>query len=497
MKEVAESLSPLERKVFPLIKDNISLKELMSKSALKEVEVIRALQWLENKDLIKIKKNLKEIIELDLNGKKVLDKGLPEKRFLKSILNEDLNLNEIKEKAKLAKDEVNVSLGILKKNSCVLLGNKIKITDSGKKYLNDHKIEDFLKRLPMDKKELDKNMFNLIKNRKGMIKDNLVKDRISNLTSKGKILQKVNLKGDYIESLNSKMLKNREWVGKKFRRYDIKINVPKVYPGKKHFIHEALDYARRVWLEMGFKEMKGEIVQSSFWNFDALFTSQDHSVREMQDTFYLKEKSKLPKKEIVNRVKATHENGWTTGSKGWGYKWNPEEAMKRVLRTHTTCLSAQTLSNLKKEDLPAKFFAIGRNYRNETMDSSHLFEFNQTDCIVVDEKADFRHLLGYLREFFTKMGFPKVRFRPAYFPYTEPSVEVDVFHPSYKKWIELGGAGIFRPELVKPLLGKDVPVLAWGLGLGRIITDYYKIKDLRDFYKNDLKQLREIKTWLK
>jgi len=493
MKEVAESLSPLERKVFPLIKDNISLKELIKLSKLQEVEVIRALQWLENKKLINIKKELKEIIELDINGKK----ELPEKRFLKAILDKELSLDEIREKAKLAKDEVNVSLGILKKNSCILLGNKIKITDSGKKYLHNNKIEDFLKKLPLDKKELDKDMFNELKNRKDMIKENLVKDRISHLTGKGKELQKVDLKGDYIESLNIKILKNKEWKDKKFRRYDIKINVPKIYPGKKHFVNEALDYARRIWLEMGFKEMKGNIVQSAFWNFDALFTSQDHSVREMQDTFYLEGKSKLPSKDIVNKIKATHENGWTTGSKGWQYKWNPEEAMKSLLRTHTTCLSAQTLSKLKKEDLPAKFFAIGRNYRNETMDFSHGFEFNQTEGIVIDENANLRNLMGYLREFATKMGFPKVRFRPAYFPYTEPSLEGDVYDPVRKKWIEFIAAGIFRPEVVKPLLGVDVPVLAWGPGIDRMIMAAYEIKDMRKLYVNDLKQLRESKTWVK
>jgi len=126
-----------------------------------------------------------------------------------------------------------------------------------------------------------------------------------------------------------------------------------------------------------------------------------------------------------------------------------------------------------------------------------LSEFTQTEGIVVDENVNFKHLLGYLRQFFSKMGFDKIKFRPSFFPFTEPSVEVIVYHPVKKIWIELGGAGIFRPEVVKPLLGKNIPVLAWGLGLERIITDYYDIKDLRDIYGNDLKKLREIKIWLK
>ena len=497
MKEVAESLSPLERKVFPLIKSNTSLKELIDKSKLKEIEVIRALQWLENKELISVRKEQEEIIDIDDNGRKILEEGLPEKRFLKSILHNELSLDEIKEKANLEKDELNVALGVLKRNSCILLGNKIKITESGKKYIDDNKIEKFLSGLPLSRKEADNNILNMLKVRKGVIKEDLVKGRISSLTDKGKELQKLNIKEDYIESLNNKILKNKEWVGKKFRRYDIKINVPRIYPGKKHFVNEALDYARSIWLEMGFKEMKGNIVQSAFWNFDALFTSQDHSVREMQDTFYLSEKEKLPDKELVDKIKSTHENGWTTGSKGWQYKWNPEEAMKRMLRTHTTVLSAQTLAKLKKEELPAKFFSVGRCYRNETIDFSHLFEFNQTEGIVVDENANLKHLMGYLREFATKMGFPKVRFRPAYFPYTEPSLEGDVYDPVHKKWIEFIAAGIFRPEVVKPLLGKDIPALAWGPGIDRMISAAYNIKDIRELYKNDLKQLREVKTWLK
>ena len=217
-------------------------------------------------------------------------------------------------------------------------------------------------------------------------------------------------------------------------------------------------------------------------------------------TFFLDKKTDLPDKRIVNAVKQAHETGIGKGSeksKGWQYSWDEEEAKTLVLRTHTTCLSAQTLANLKQEDIPAKFFAIGKCFRNETVDWSHGFEFNQTEGIVVDEKTNFRHLLGYLKQLFEKMGFEKIRFRPSYFPYTEPSVEIDIFHPEKKVWFELGGAGIFRPEVTIPLLGKHIPVLAWGPGFDRILMDYYKIKDLRELYKNDLSQLRKIKFWIK
>ena len=247
---------------------------------------------------------------------------------------------------------------------------------------------------------------------------------------------------------------------------------------------------------MGFKEMSGDLIQQSFWNFDALFTAQDHPVREMQDTFFINKKEELSNKKIVSAVKESHEDG-VDGSAGWRYVWDEEEAKRLVLRTHTTCLSAQTLAKLKKDSLPAKFFAIGKCFRNETLDWSHGFEFNQTEGIVIDKNANFSHLLGYLQEFFKKMGFEKVRFRPSYFPYTEPSVEIDAWNPEKNVWMELGGAGIFRPEVVIPLLGENIPVLAWGPGFDRMIMNYYEIKDLRELYKNNLTQLRKMKFWMK
>ena len=159
-------------------------------------------------------------------------------------------------------------------------------------------------------------------------------------------------------------------------------------------------------------------------------------------------------------------------------------------------LSARTLATLKATDLPAKYFAISANFRNETLDWKHLCEFHQTEGIVIGKGLTFQHLLGYLKTFFNKMGFEKVRFRPGYFPYVEPGLECEVFHPIRKQWLELGGAGIFRPEVVVPLLGKDIPVLAWGLGLTRMIALYYDIQDIRDLYRNDIKKLRETKVWM-
>jgi phenylalanyl-tRNA synthetase alpha chain len=484
---LGEKLTPLERKVLPVLKTKNSLKDIQKATELKEIEITRALQWLENKKLVKIEKSESEIVEIAENGKEYLETGLPEKRFLKA-LTEPLTLNEIKDKAKLTKEEINACLGLLKRKKAIdfILKGKIKITKEGKKLKFPE--EELLKQLPIEKENITKKQKEIIKElntRKGLIKTETKKLLTTKLTDLGRDLLKTKINPNLIETLTSGMLKNETWRNKKFRRYDVEVNVPKIYPGKRHFINESIERAKQIWLDMGFEEMTGNIINTSFWNFDALFTAQDHPVREMQDTFFIKGTGGLPS-NFKDKVKKQHEHSWK-------YKWSEDEAKKLVLRTHTTVLSAKTISKLEEKDLPKKYFAIGRNYRNEALDWSHLFEFNQTEGIVIDPNANFKHLLGYLKQFFKKMGYEKVRFRPAYFPYTEPSLEIDAYIPEKKTWIELGGAGIFRPEVVKPLLGKDIPVLAWGPGFDRIVMMYNELKDIRDLYKNDLKQLKEIK----
>lgn len=507
--KIVKRLHKLERIVLPLISQHKTLEDIAMPSKLENVEVMRALQWLQNKQLITLKETKQEIVRLDKNGLIYLKEGLPERRFLLSLKEGELTLEKIKNKANLNDEEINISLGVLKKGAAISTKKDkaliVELTDSGKELLKKESLEErFIKNIGTGKplsslKPEERYAFDELKKRKDIIKIVEIKTIYAELTELGKEIIKKGIKSKpVVDRLTTSLLKTGSWKGKEFRGYDIKINVPKIYGGKRHFVNQAIEYARRIWIELGFKEMKGSLVQTSFWNFDALFTAQDHPVRELQDTFYLKNpaKGRLPDKKLVEMVKKTHEDGSNTGSTGWQYKWNPEEARKNVLRTHTTVLSARTVAALKGQDLPAKFFSVGKNFRNETSDWSHLIELIQVEGIVVDPDANFKHLKGYLIEFFKKMGYEKARVRPGYFPYTEPSAEVDVFHPTKKKWVELGGSGIFRPEVVKPLLGKDVPVLAWGLGLERTISEYYKITDIRDLYKNDIKKLREMKTWL-
>lgn len=514
VRKIIEGLHPLERKVLLVLAKSKTLEEAINATALSQPEVMRAFQWLQNKSLVNLKEELKEIAQLDKNGLSSLTDGLPEKIFLLSIKDKPLSLSKLTAFTKLEREEVNACIGILKGKAAIDIKKEgaemcFSITEQGKKLISKESLEEqFLKKISTDSVDMktlkpeEKFVIDTFKKRREFIKISLIKLWSAELTELGK---KIISAGSglneikVVDRLTEQMLKTGEWKGKTFRRYDVQINVPKIYGGKRHFVNQAKEYAKRIWLDMGFKEMKGNILNTSFWNFDALFTAQDHPVRELQDTYYIGDPAlgKLPNEKLINLVRNAHENGGKTGSSGWGYKWNPEDAKRNVLRTHTTVLSAKTLAQLKKDDWPAKYFALGKCFRNETLDWSHLFEFNQTEGIIVDPDANFKHLLGYLKLFFKKMGFPQARFRPAYFPYTEPSIEIDVFHPIHQKWVELGGAGIFRPEVTEILLGEEVPVLAWGPGFDRIIMDYYKLTDLRDLYKNDIKQLREMKAWMR
>ncbi|MDO8508643.1 MAG: phenylalanine--tRNA ligase subunit alpha [Nanoarchaeota archaeon] len=499
MEKIIEKLSPMERKIIPFL--NLSIEEIEQKSSLDSVSTLRALKFLENKDIIKIKKTSKKIIDLGTNGIYYKNNHLPERKLLTLLeQNKTISLQEAEKLSKLSENEFKVSLGILKNKAFIEIKNgKIVLTakkeEITKKFLEEHLIE----MLPIEESKLapeSKHALENLKRRKNIVEIKELNLVEFELTSIGQKLAGKEIKSDLIEELTPEIIKNWNKT-KKFRTYDIQSPVPSISGGKKHFVNEAIEYAKRIWLDLGFKEMSGNMIETGFWNFDALFTAQDHPAREMQDTFFIKDiEGVLPSKEIVSNVKKAHEKG-IEGSKGWGYEWKEKEAKKVALRTHTTCVSARTLASLKPSDLPAKYFIIEKVFRNETLDWKHGFEFYQTEGIVIDEKVNFTHLLGFLKEFYKKMGFDKIKLVPSYFAYTEPSVEVQVFHEGRKEWLELGGAGVFRPEVTIPLLGKNVRVLAWGQGFDRIITDYYKIKDLRELYSNDLKELRNKKAWIK
>ncbi|MFH1521695.1 MAG: phenylalanine--tRNA ligase subunit alpha [archaeon] len=522
-KLVIESLSPIERGVLPRLSEKfLDVEDISGKVGLDKTTVLRAIGFLENKGLVVSESSRKRVVILGILGINYLKKELPERALLNKLSEKKIiPIGEIKNVCGLNDNEAKIALGTLRKKALVeIKQGRLILSAKPEDVINKMIEEVFMEKLPMDfdaisarnsvpsklgtgvpssSGNLDALALENLKERKDIVEVVDEKSMKVKLTEMGRKIAGMNLDEDLLEALTPKILKQNTWKGKKFRRYDLTSPAPRIYGGKRHFVNQAIDYAKSIWLEMGFKEMSGNSVETGFWVFDSLFTAQDHPVREMQDTFYLNGLiGKLPEdKKLIESVKKVHEGG-VDGSKGWQYNWDKEDAKKVLLRTHTTSLSMKKLWEIgKTKEFPAKYFAIGKAFRNETVDWSHGFEFIQTEGIVVDENANFRQLLGYLKQFYRKMGYEKIRIRPAYFAYTEPSLEIDVFHPVHKKWVELGGAGMFRPEVTIPMFGKHVPVLAWGQGMDRIIMEFFRINDLRELNKNDLNKLREMKFWRK
>ena len=408
-------------------------------------------------------------------GRNYLKYGLPEMRLIELLMSGPVDFTEAKEKV----ENFSIALQWAKKHGWVKIENNKLALVKNPKNVPEYEA---LKKLA-DGDHVESRLLDVLVQRK------LIEKQRETAVKKAE-----KLAGQEVANLTEDLIKTKYWKQVKLKPYNVELAGTKIYPGKTHLLSFYIQKIRNIFFDLGFKEARGPLLESSFWNFDALYQPQDHPAREMADTFYMKtpESCKLPAENVVNEVREAHEKGGNTGSSGWGYKWNREVAKKAVMRTHATAVSVRELSKLKP---PAKVFCIGRVFRNETLDYKHLPEFTQVEGIVVDENVTFRDLLGYLKEFYTRMGFKKIRFRPAYFPYTEMSAEPEVYFEEKKEWIELGGSGIFRPEVTQPL-GIDVPVLAWGLGLERTIALKHGINDVRNFYcKNDLKLLREINMW--
>ncbi|XP_071579438.1 phenylalanine--tRNA ligase alpha subunit isoform X1 [Temnothorax nylanderi] len=326
-----------------------------------------------------------------------------------------------------------------------------------------------------------------------------VSENIKAEYKKRKLLQEVVIKSMHLEKgpnfstkiekleadLTSDLLVNGTWKDKKFKPYNFEALGAPLPIGHLHPLLKVRHEFRKIFLEMGFTEMEtNNYVENSFWNFDALFQPQQHPARDAHDTFFISEpriSTKFPM-EYLERVKTVHSKG-AYGSQGYRYDWKLEEAQKNLLRTHTTSNSARMLYKLmeKGEFKPVKYFSIDRVFRNETLDATHLAEFHQVEGVIADYNLTLGNLIGTLYEFFSKLGITQLQFKPAYNPYTEPSMEIFCFHNGLQKWIEIGNSGMFRPEMILPMnLPPDVNVIAWGLSLERPTMIKYGLNNIRD-----------------
>ncbi len=494
-------MSNLEDKValppeaIKLYKKISSLKEISMKELEKEMQLDRGkmeylLSFLISNALVErtTSVNLKYI--LTDAGKQAAEKGLIERLIVTALLNkQSLNFSELAKILECNKQEMNAGIGYLKKLGLLQI-------IQGKLSLLDEKIE-INEAMQEVLKELSKgNEVDITQHQKELIQRNLafveeIKDSILKIIipySKSKLMITESIDKS---RLTPAMIRNGSWKTTKLRSYNLDGDPPKYYPGRKQPYAQFLDEVKQKLAAFGFQEMRGPIVELEYWNFDALFQAQDHPAREWSDVYRVANPKlgKLPKEKHVKLVQKSHEDGYDTGSKGWRYKWSPEKSARLVLRAHGTSVSARTLVGLT---VPAKYFSISRCFRPDTVDATHLSEFNQAEGIIADPSITFRDLLGILETFALDIAeTDKFLFKPDYYPFTEPSVELSVRDPKLGN-IEFGGAGIFRPEVVRPF-DIEVPVIAWGLGIDRLFMVKYGITDIRELFSHKMEWLRSAK----
>ena len=449
----------IEKKIITSLKDNATQTpdSLESSTNLSPDQIRRGIEWLKLKDLAIVTESKTSTISLGKNGLESFQKGLPERRLLDLLNDGPRKLSNLQ---KELGPVFGPAMGLARKNNWVdTSADQISLKDLP----SDLPGEKTLKQIgnnALSQNEIDKNDLSILLKRPDFIVEDIIKTKEITLTDSAKSLVLSDSSG----------------------AIDVEAKVPEVFVARTHPLKDTLDEISEIFVTLGFSEIIGNMTQSSFWNFDALFTPQDHPARELQDTFYLDGISakKIATPEQIRKVSDSHK-------KNWRYNWDINEARKMALRTHTTCVTIKHLAENKPDE--ARVFSLGRVFRNEKVSYKHLVEFNQIEGVVVGKDANLRNLMGIQREFYKRIGITKIKFWPTFFPYTEPSLQTMVYNERLGKWIELFGMGIFRPEVTKPL-GITKPVLAWGGGIERIAMLKYGLDDVREFYNNNLNWLR-------
>jgi phenylalanyl-tRNA synthetase alpha chain len=509
--EIAASLHPLEIKVYEAFpeQDRFLDREISELAKISQAQVRTVIEWQRAKDCMRIASSTEENwVELTELGRKWRG-GAPEELLVAAVQRRgEMDVKELTAIEGLTQSEAGQALGALKKKGILVsqrpgavslaedadletvyaFGKLIRrVAESGRvafESLTDSEAE--MVQGGSRKRGKSKGVFRIVAD----------VTRELELTSLGKEVRRaarsMGRDGDEINLLTPRMLADDSFAGKKFRRYNLAIRPPRRVAGRRHPYREFLDHVRRKLVGLGFEEMRGELVENEFWLMDALFMPQFHAARDIHDVYLVKNPEQGPEIEqpYAERVAEAHTGGGQTGSRGWGYAFDHLSSRRLLLRSQGTVLSARWL---KKAKIPGKYFAIARCFRPDEVDATHAADFFQCEGIVLGSQIDFVTLLGLLKLFAVEVAkATEVKFAPAYFPFTEPSVEVHIKHPELG-WMELGGAGIFRPEVTWPQ-GVDVPVIAWGLGLDRMAMMALGIDDIRDLFSPDLGKIRSMQV---
>lgn len=466
-------------------------------------EVVGILKSLEMAEVIKLRQEEKKFIGFTSDGKEIFDLGSPEIIYINFLKSNGGTIVKSQAAGQITKNAEERGFSYAMKLKAIKYdkaSNTVSLTDKEKTFPDE-----------------TRDLLNII-HKANYAVDSLKQDQITALVKAKNVTIEttkyfIASKGEHFSlslqkpetDLTKDLIASEEYKAKQFKAYNYKAKGLDVSNGSLHPLLKVRAQFREIMLELGFQEMPtNNFVESSFWNFDTLFQPQQHPARDAHDTFFLtnpKSSEKLKEKygDYFQKVKDVHEKGGY-GSLGWRYDFSEEETMKNILRTHTTAVSSRMLYGLAEEYkktgkfTPKKFFSIDRVYRNETLDSTHLCEFHQIEGVVADYNLGLGHLIGTIELFFKKFGIHKLRFKPAYNPYTEPSMEIFAYHEKFKKWVEIGNSGIFRPEMLAPMgLPSDVSVIAWGLSLERPTMIHYALSSIKDLFGEEV-QLKDTKN---
>ena len=510
---VIDSLHPLEVKVLTTLGARppgtaLDSEQLAAAAELDSSQLSMAVEWLLAKSLIAVQtETVTPIVSLTKIGEEYYQTASPLERVLAAAreatgTGKRLTIPDLQGQGGLDPSDVSKAVGRLKKEGAVLIIQGGCIETTGRPSPTTEILRTLLQQIHESSKELR----SFTETHRQVIEDFAVKrgnakepfrvdERVSRSfilsTDGGGAAEQLLKQGmaEEVSQLAPDLLKDGSWRQKRFRKYTISLRPPRIGIGKKHPYREFLDTVKAKLVSMGFQEMRGALVETEFWDMDALFMPQFHPARDIHDVYFVKEPSHTTAaaEPFLSRVGKVHENGAETGSTGWGYSFDVHRAKRLVLRSQGTAVSARTLA--ASPDIPGKYFSIARVFRYDQIDATHATDFFQVEGIVLGEDINFRTLLGLLNLFAREVAQAKeVKFLPAYFPFTEPSVELHVRHPRLG-WMELGGAGLFRSEVTLPL-GVTVPVIAWGLGLDRMAMVALGIHDIRELFTDNLELIR-------
>ena len=484
---------------------NCSFAELVANTRQESAAVTRALSTLREKQLVTVRESEQFTLRLTEEGSHYAKYGLPERRIIQAVLDlgGEATLEQASRRANIKPEMASVALGWIKvakwcevtsqAQKVLLRASRIPDKTGVEKLLEflETKTEATLDELPPELR----NEVETLRRRK-LVERRKHTRRYVELSAQGwKALEEGIDVPTELSDLTPELLASQQWKKASFRQYNISAPVTPFWPGKKQPYRQFLDELKQKLVNLGFMEMVGPTVEMMFFNCDALFMPQDHPAREIHDIYFVKTGQRgdlADDTAYLDPVAKTHENGWKTGSTGWGYSYSRDAALRLILRSQGTAESARTLVS-KNLRIPGKYFSVARCFRPDQVDRTHLTEFNQVEGIVVGAGLSLRELLGVLERFAIDIaGAEKVRFRPDYFPFTEPSVELQAYKAGYG-WLEFGGSGIFRPEVTRPL-GVKVPVLAWGIGADRLYMMRAGVDDIRLLFAQDLNWMRKQKV---